>query len=54
MINSTKTNFGAEVEVSCETGYRLVGNDTISCEMSESWSDYPYCQFIGRYMNGHV
>ena len=41
----TTYNYGDEVEVTCNLGYHLNGNNTIKCEADGRWSvREPFCQ----------
>ncbi|XP_010722473.1 complement component receptor 1-like protein [Meleagris gallopavo] len=44
---STNLQFGARINFTCRTGYRLVGNPTAQCILSGSdvtWDHVPYCE----------
>ncbi|XP_045179635.2 deleted in malignant brain tumors 1 protein-like [Mercenaria mercenaria] len=45
-INSTYTYYGTVVKVTCNEGYRLVGNSVIKCELNNHWSDLSTCNLI--------
>ncbi|XP_056367386.1 complement decay-accelerating factor-like isoform X2 [Oenanthe melanoleuca] len=45
----TELQLGARVAVSCEDGYKLVGNDFIRCQLKGNdvvWSELPTCELI--------
>jgi len=42
------TNYGAQVDFQCDTGFRLVGNASNVCNLSGQWEPGPpNCQVIG-------
>ncbi|XP_053386927.1 uncharacterized protein LOC123542089 isoform X2 [Mercenaria mercenaria] len=45
-LNSTATNYGAVVLVSCDRDHKLIGNSDIICQVDGSWSDMPVCSII--------
>jgi hypothetical protein len=46
--NSTKTNYGAAVHVSCDKDYMLDGNSDIICQINGEWTNKPSCKLIGN------
>lgn len=45
--NSTDTEYGAVVEITCDAGYDLTGSSVISCQADATWSDLPTCDANG-------
>ncbi|XP_060570002.1 uncharacterized protein LOC132728362, partial [Ruditapes philippinarum] len=44
--NSTETNYGAAVHVSCDKDYTLDGNSDIICQINGEWTNKPSCKLI--------
>ena len=44
----TNTTFNATVTYTCDIGYRLLGNNTNTCDESGTWvGDIPACKKVG-------
>ena len=55
MIVYTNTTFNATVTFTCDIGYRLIGNDTNTCDESGTWNGtIPECQIVGMYSYYHL
>ncbi|XP_064491723.1 C4b-binding protein alpha chain-like [Pseudopipra pipra] len=49
MVPLTDLQFGARVDVFCEDGYKLIGNNIIWCQLKGNdieWSQLPTCELI--------
>ncbi|XP_053374890.1 deleted in malignant brain tumors 1 protein-like [Mercenaria mercenaria] len=44
--NSNETTNGTVILISCDKGYTLSGNASITCQSDETWSDIPTCEII--------
>lgn len=50
-INSSSTNYGSVVKVTCDKDFKLIGDEIISCQITGIWSDRPKCELIGTYVH---
>lgn len=46
--NTTGTEYGTAVEVSCDIGYIYIGDPVIVCLENGNWSDIPVCDIVGK------
>ncbi|XP_053387316.1 uncharacterized protein LOC128551050 [Mercenaria mercenaria] len=57
-INSTFTNYGSAVHVTCEKDFNLIGDFEIICQLNGTWSNLPICKLIDcgtpRPSNGNI
>lgn len=46
---SSGKEYQSTATFSCDTGYTLIGNDTLTCQADETWSDsHPVCKINGK------
>ena len=43
-----ETAVGSSITVRCDDGYKLVGNETVVCEESNTWGQLPECKWASK------
>lgn len=53
LVNTSSTSYETAVYVTCEKGYKLIGEESIVCQSNGTWSNQPACKLIGM-KNGSI